>query len=478
MDRNEVAFAGVVRQAQMVAAGEVTPRELVEICLERIERHDPVLNSFKEVWDERALAEADAAAERRGTGDEGPLNGVPLAVKDTMDVRGSVTSHGTAAFDKPAAEDSEAIARLRRAGAVLIGKTNLPELAICGFTETDAWGITRNPWDTSRTPGGSSGGSAAAVAAGLVPAATASDGAGSIRWPAACCGLFGLKPQRGRIPIAPYPDAWHGLSVNGFVTRSVADSALLMDVAVAGGPTEADAPPVPSEPYADVAARPPGKLRIGWTTSAPRALARPIQEKVGFDAMAHAVELLRSLGHEVAEVEVDWGTVGNAIAPRYLRGISDDAEWVPNPERLERQTRGFIRLGKLVPGRALRSALAREQSDRERIGRVFDRHDVLLTPMLATQPVEIGRWHGRRALPTLLSMSRVYPMAVPFNHTGQPAASVPAGFDDDGLPRSVQLVGRPADEATLISLAAQMQAEQDWSERRPALADQPAAAPA
>src|SRR5918992_3220167 len=229
MEREDLAFAGVARQAELIRAGEVSSRELVELYLERIERLDPELNAFRKVMAERALVDAQQADGRRGAGDERPLLGVPLAVKDVEDVTGEVTRWGTDAFSTPAAQDSELVRRLRSAGAVVIGKTNCPELAIMGETEGPAFGITRNPWNTDRSVGGSSGGSAAAVAAGLCAAATGSDGMGSIRIPAACCGLVGLKPQRDRISLAPAGEHWHGLSVAGFLTRGVGDTALLVD---------------------------------------------------------------------------------------------------------------------------------------------------------------------------------------------------------------------------------------------------------
>src|ERR671914_1632485 len=208
MDRDDLAFAGVVRQAELVRAGEVSSRELVELYLERIDRLDPELNAFRTVMAERALVDAQQADGRRGAGDERPLLGVPIAVKDVEDVTGEVTTWGTAAQETPAAADSELVRRLRAAGAVLIGKTNCPELTIMGDTEGPAFGITRNPWNTDRSVGGSSGGSAAAVAAGLCAAATASDGAGSIRNPAAWCGLVGLKVQRDRISLRPVGEHW------------------------------------------------------------------------------------------------------------------------------------------------------------------------------------------------------------------------------------------------------------------------------
>jgi amidase len=231
MDATELAFAGIARQAEMVASGEVSSRELIELYLRRIERYDGRLNAFRVVFAERALMEADQADARRRVGTppaQRPLLGVPIAVKDDIDIAGEVTMLGTNAHgDTPAQVDAEVVRRLREAGAIPIGKTNVPELCIWPFTETPTFGATRNPWDLQRAPGGSSGGSAAAVAAGLIGAALGSDGAGSIRIPSAWCGLFGLKPQRGRVSMAPHAEAWHGMSVNGILARSVLCSTTL-----------------------------------------------------------------------------------------------------------------------------------------------------------------------------------------------------------------------------------------------------------
>ena len=455
VDRDELAFAGVAKQAELVREGQVSSRELVELYVERIERLDPELNAFRTVMAERALTEAEQADARRSQGDERPLLGVPIAVKDAeMDVAGEVTTHGTAAWVEPAREDSEIIVRLRGAGAVLIGKTNVPELTIMGATESANFGISRNPWNSDRTPGGSSGGSAAAVAAGLAAGATGSDGAGSIRIPAACCGVFGLKPQRDRISTAPLGNHWHGLTAFGFETRSVGDTALLLDVTANGL----------ERPLAAAAASPPARLRVAVSAKPPLLVPPPAAEVTR--ALDDTAELLRGLGHAVAERDPDYGQAGNAVTVRYLRGIRDDGLGAPRPERLQRRTRGFVRLG-AFPDRALRWALEAESGYAERINRVFADCDVLVTPTLAKPPVRADAWEGLGAVRTLAGMVRAYPYTGVWNMTGQPAAAVPAGFTDDGLPLSVQLVGRPGDEATLLSLAAQLEAERPWAEARP-----------
>ena len=450
----------------MVRAGEVSPTELVRLHLERIERLDPSLNSFRVVLAERALLEAKQAEARLEGGDERPLLGVPIALKDEVDLAGETTTRGTDAFPDPASADSEMVRRLREAGAIVVGKTLLPELAICGFTESATWGVSRNPWDPQRTPGGSSGGSAAAVAAGLVPIASASDGAGSIRIPAACCGLFGLKPQRGRVSMAPHLEHWNGLSANGCVSRTVIDTALWLDV-VSGGSEEPGAPPPPERPFVEAAKSLPGKLRIAYSTAAPRALAPATVSAEAEAPVAEMAETLHSLGHETVAQDPDWGSIGNNSVPRYLRGIAEDVAQVPRPERLERRTRAMGRLGGLIPDRLFEQARGAAQADAARVNAIFDSHDVLMTPVMGGTALPVRRWEGRGGLWTLLGMSRFYPYCIPWNHLGNPSMAVPAGFAADGMPLSVQIVGRPGDEATLLSLAAQLEAERPWADKRP-----------
>jgi amidase len=468
MDSTDLAYAGIARQAELIAAGEVSARELVDLYLERITRLDPRLNAFRVVLAERVRLEADQADARRGAGGERPLLGVPIAVKDDIDVAGEVTAYGTNAHGGPVRADAEVVRRLREAGALIIGKTNVPELTLWPFTETATFGATRNPWDLQRTPGGSSGGSAAAVAAGLVGAALGSDGAGSIRIPAAWCGLFGLKPQRGRVSMAPRPRAWYGLSVNGVLTRGVADTALFADVAAGAIAIDRDSAPAPAVAFAQAAATAPGRLRIAYSTRVPFGMLSKLDGDAG-RALEETVELLRSLGHEVAERDPDYGAdAAPAVLVRYLRGAHDDAAALPHPERLERRTRAIARLGGLVPRALLERSLAGEAELTRRLNRVLEDHDVLLTPSTATPPLRIGQLQGRGALWTFNAVAGMVPYNGVWNVTGQPAASVPAGFGSDGLPRAVQLVGRANDEATLLSLAGQLEAERPWAQQRPA----------
>ncbi len=466
MDAEELAFAGIARQAELIRAGEVSSRELAEIYLERIERLEPELSTFTEVLPEGALADAGAADARRSKGDEAPLLGVPVAIKDNVDVTGAATRFGSLAYGtEPAEDDGEVVRRLRAAGALIIGKTTLSELAILPFTETEGWGATRNPWDTGRSVGGSSGGSAGAVAAGLVGAASATDGGGSIRIPAAFCGLVGLKPQRGRVPMEPH-DHWNNLSAAGCVTRTVADTALYLDVVTAGG-GDPGGPEPPVQPYAVAAATPPGRLRIAISEKPARAILPPVVSREAKTGLAEIEELLRSLGHDVRRHEPAFGMTGNNFVARYLAGVREDVKAVPHPERLEARTRAFGRIGRPYAGGMARRATRAAAADAEQINRSWAEFDVLVTPTVGETAVEIGRWGGKGALRTILGVSRVFCFTPIWNHTGQPAMAIPAGFTARGLPRSVSLIGRPNGEPTLISLAAQIESERPWADRRP-----------
>jgi amidase len=460
----DLAFAGAAQQAELVRGREVKPRELVEMYLERIERLDKELNAFRVTFDERALAEADQAEARVAAGDERPLLGVPVAIKDNVDVAGEVTTHGTAAHWGPAPDDAEIVKRLRAAGAIVIGKTLLPELAIHPFTESQTFGATRNPWSLDRSAGGSSGGSAAAVAAGMVGIAEASDGGGSIRIPAACTGLFGLKPQRGRISLMPDPQHWYGLSVAGCVSRTVRDTALFMDVVSGGAEGDAHAAVDPVMPFVQATEHRPARLRIAWSTKPIQP--GPVDEQVRA-AVESMAELLRGLGHDVREQDPAWGLQLPAFLPRYLRGIRDDAARLPHTERLEARTRSLVRMGRMVSDRRLRKALAAERKHAQRLGQTFEIYDVLMTPTLSRPAERVGKWEGKGALLTLNGEARYVPFTTPWNLTGQPAAAVPAGFTPGGLPLSVQLIGRPHDEVTLLGLAAEIEAERPWAKARP-----------
>jgi len=463
MDATELAFAGIARQAELIREREVSSRELVDVYLGRIDQLEPRLNSFRVVLAERAREEADEADRRIAAGDSGPLLGVPVALKDEVDVEGELSTHGTAGFDRPAAADSSHYRRLRQAGAVLIGKTNLSDLAIWPFTETEPWGETRNPWDPTRTCGGSSGGSGAAVAAGLVGAASASDGGGSIRIPAAYCGLYGLKPQRGRISLRPEPEHWLGMSVTGCLTRRVADTALWLDVAAGAEPGDADTPPPPDRPYLEAAATLPRSLRVACSITAPRALLRPIVADEVREAVSEAGQILASLGHSVEERDPDWGSVADGIAPRFLGGIADHGAHVHHRERLERRTRGVLRMGGALPGGLIARSRVNEAKHSARLNAIFDDFDVLVTPVAGIPAPAVGHWAGKGALRTIAGIARECPCTPQWNYTGQPAASIPlAPVSPGSVPRSFQVIVPPNREELLLSLSAQLEAEIDW----------------
>jgi amidase len=456
MDETDIAFAGAARQVELVRSREVSARELAEIYLRRIDRYDGDLNAYRVTFDERALAEAGQADGRAKAGDRRPLLGVPIAVKDDMDVAGEPTCWGGDANGGPAAADGEVVRRLRSAGAVILGKTNVPELMITPWTESVTFGVSRNPWDRGRTPGGSSGGSAAAVAAGLAGAALGSDGAGSIRIPAGCCGVFGLKPTNGRVPTHPYADLWTGMTTWGALSRRVADSALFYDAIKDGGPS-----------FADAAARAPGHLRIAVSMKTPPLTGvQPDAEQRG--AVEAVAAQLRDLGHEVVDHEVEYtpALISGTLA-RYLRGIAESGRRLPHPERLSRRTRGYLRMGAAVPRAAVARAKANAAAD-------ATRHwppgfDAVLTPMFTRRPAAVGKYEGLPAPVVFAASVRFVPYCGAYNHTGQPAASVPAGFTADGFPLAVQMVAPPDGEPVLLGLAAQLEAALGTADRRPAL---------
>jgi amidase len=456
---DEIAFAGVARQAELVRRGDISSRELVELALSRIELLDSELNAFAAVYSERALMEATQADARVRAGEDRPLLGLPIAVKDEIDIAGEVTSHGTGAMVTPASADAEVVRRLRAAGAIVIGKTKMPELGLWPFTESVTWGVTRNPWNTDRTPGGSSGGSAAAVAAGMVPAALAADGAGSIRIPAACCGLFGLKPQRGRVPRTPHYADDHGWVVFGALSRSVLDGGLMLDVLSAS-----------DETFTQAAQAAPGTLRVAVARSFPPGTRGRLDDDVS-GAIDSTADLLRGLGHTVVDREVDFGIRDTPVALGLMfRLISELVSEVERPQRLERRTRAFARPGRLVSDGMKARLIAAEDRMAERVRSVFDEYDVVLAPVMSEPAVAAGIMEGRGAVATYNWETGWVPFTILWNITGQPAASVPAGFSRDGLPLAVQLVGRPEAERTLLSLAAQLEAERPWTEAHPPVA--------
>lgn len=460
----ELAFSGPLALAELVRSRQVHPRELVELCLRRIEALDPKVNAFRVTLGEQALAEAQSLSDLGGA-----LAGVPIAVKDEMALAGQAATRGSRSYGPPATADAEIVRRLRAAGAIPVGITNVPELMVFPWTASDANGITRNPWNLERTPGGSSGGSAAAVAAGMVPAATAADGGGSIRIPAACCGLVGMKPSRGRVPMYPERAGLLGLVVYGGLARSVRDSALLLDVMHGPADGDTDLAPAFSGSYVEAAATTPGRLRIAIS----RKLPPGIIAKLSGDqrqAWERVAALLAELGHEVVERDPSYGTAGVVFIEAWLRGTYEVSLEVPDRERLERSTRQMAAAGRnLVHGRRRQAVIAARERVTARLLGFWDEVDVLMTPALARTAVAAEGAYGRSAIVAIDRAARFTPWTPAWNLTGQPAVSLPAGLASDGLPLSVQFVGRIGAEDVLYSLAGQIEQATPWVQRRPAV---------
>jgi amidase len=458
----DLDFVSFAEQARLVAAGAVTSAELVEHSLGRIRRLDQRLNAFASVLDDAARVEA---AERDATPAEqrGPLHGVPIAIKDENDVAGLPTAYGGAAFATPAAADSEVVRRLREAGAVIIGKTRMPEFGIWPWTETSANGYTRNPWNPQRSTAGSSGGSAAAVASGMVAGAIGGDGGGSIRLPASFCGLYGLKCQRGRTSAAPNAHLWRSLGVIGPLTRTVEDSALIYDAITGSLSTDAwEAEPLAmtlSEAYHTE----PGRLRIGFTTRLGAAGADPETTA----ALLATVAALRELGHAVTQVKPRFPEVSVAFMAQTAAGVAEEAQRAEFPELLEQRTRTLLKLTAVLRGRAQwaeRAGVAAGEAFAEDYFRDFD---LLLMPTTPTSAVPVGQLDGLGAVAATAKATRASSLTSLWNVLGNSAAAIPSGFTTDGLPLSVQLVGPPYGEPAVIQVSAQLERVRGWAQARP-----------
>ena len=471
----DLLFRPVHELAALVRSGELTARELVQASLDRIAELNPSLNAFVDVFADEALAEADQI----GPGDPRPFAGVPIAIKNNRAVAGRrLTFASDFAGDFVAPYDHNVVARLKAAGFIIVGTTTLPEWGILPTTETARFGATRNPWDLSRTPGGSSGGSGAAVASGMVPIAHANDGGGSTRIPAACNGLVGLKPQRGRISVAP--ETGHSFLVqDGVLTRSVRETAELLDLlqgAVLGDMTWA---PPPAEPFATAAGRTPGKLRIAMSALSPVPEAEI--DPVAVQAMLDAGALLESLGHEVVEADPPWArpelsaVFTASFGPAVCTQIKMAELLAGRPATaadMEPMSWALYELCKNISSvDALLAEFQLHGVGRELITWVAQ-YDALLTPSLAEAPVTLGTLDPLNEDAPLGAFTRsasFTPYTPPCNISGQPAISLPLYQREDGLPLGVQLIGQPAGEGALLALAAQLEEAHGWAERRPSL---------
>jgi len=461
--------------AALVRAGEVSARELVEESLRRIDELQPTINAFTCVAHESALAAADDV----DPGDRRPFAGVPVAIKDNRSVTGMPLTMASDVFgDFVARCDSYLVRRLREAGFVIVGKTSMPEMGILPTTEPRRFGPTRNPWDTERTPGGSSGGAAAAVAAGMVPVAHGNDGGGSIRIPAACCGLVGLKPARGRVSVGP--DGGHSFLVcDGMLTRSVRDTAQLLDVLSGPEPGDATwAPPPPAAGYTALAEVDPGHLRIAMILEPP--LEDASVDPLHVQAARDAGSLLESLGHQVEEITPPWS--GMNLLPDFTRAFGplvSFTTWLggqlngrdTTAEDVEPLTWALYERARSQDTMKYLIAENKLESVARSIVQALSPYDAVLTPVLARRPVAIGEIDGLGPDPMDKFRKSGYftPFTAMFNVTGQPAIALPLYQGDDGLPTAVQLVGPPAREEVLLSLATQLEEAQPWADRAPAL---------
>lgn len=474
----DLMFRPVDELAGMVRSGEISARELVQESIDRIDEHNPQLNAFVDVFADEALAEADTV----GSGDERPFAGVPIAIKNNRAVAGKrLTMAADFMGDFIPGHDDNVVRRLKQAGFIVVGTTTLPEWGILPVTDTKRFGTTRNPYDPERTPGGSSGGSAAAVASGMVPIAHANDGGGSTRIPAACTGLVGLKPQRGRISNAPVGGG-EFLVADGVLTRTTRETAALLDILAGDETGDPFWAPHPAEPFAATAAREPGKLRIAITTHAPIENAELDDEALR--SVRDAAELLAGLGHEVVESDPPWNQPGvlelftACFGPLVSLNIAF-AQLVNGRELAAGETESVSwaiwRLcnDKINSVGAAAAEVQLQGFARQILGWMAP-YDALLTPALAEAPVKHGVIDPQSDDPmgAFARSGTFTPFTALFNVSGQPAINVPLFDRTDGIaiPLSVQLVGKPAQEGALLALAAQLEAAKPWSHRRPELA--------
>jgi amidase len=472
---NDLLTRSALELASLIRAGEVSSREVVEASLRRIEELDPQVGAFTHVATESALAAADQVA----PGDRRPFAGVPIAIKDNRAVSGMpITMCSDLFTDVVPRHDSFLVRRIRDAGFVIVGKTKLPEMGILPTTEPRRFGPARNPWDLERTPGGSSGGSAAAVAAGMVPVAHGNDGGGSTRIPAACCGLVGLKAARGRVSVGP--EAGDSFLVSdGLLTRSVAESAVALDVIAGYEPGDATWAPPPAEPFGESARLPPGRLRVGLALNPPLegAVVEPLCEQAARDSAA----LLEELGHEVEDITPPWS--GLNLLPDFTRAFGPMVSMVtaiggrlrrrdPTEDDVEPLTWMLWERARAEDTITFLTAEGRLQTVARSIVSSLAPFDVVVTPALARRPVPIGEIHGRGPEPweNYQRSGHFTPFTAICNVTGQPAIALPLYHGDDGLPLGVHLIGRPAREDVLLAVSSQLEQARPWAERLSPLA--------
>lgn len=465
MDKLDLAFTPALEQAQLIRTQTLSPLELVELYLERIQRLDSQLGSYFTVMADIALADAKEKTERlaKNPADLPPFFGVPISIKDLNPVAGVPCSYGIRALmAQPVNFESALITKIRAAGFILLGKTATSELGSMPFTEAADFPPTRNPWNLEYTPGGSSGGAAAALAAGLCAIAQGSDGGGSVRGPASCCGLVGIKPSRGRISNAPVGDRISGIATDGSLGRTVADAAALLDVMSGYIPGDPYWLPEPETSFLEATQQPLGPLRIAFASELPlMGKASPTCEQ----SVLNTVKLLTEMGHTVEPGCPDFADLVEPFTTVWQSAIT--AAGVPSA-LLQPINQWFLE--RTVDAGTYLRAVSQMQIVARRIVSFFETYDVLVLPVYMHPPIKVGEWAHLSPPETLQKVIDWIAPCPPFNATGQPAIALPTGFDQNGLPTAVQLVGRPAAEATLISLAAQLEKARPWQQHRPPMA--------
>jgi amidase len=462
MNPTDLAFTPAVEQAQLIRQGELSPLDLTRLYLERIQTQNPKLGSFVTVLADQALDQAAAQTEQLTQFDRSelpPFFGVPIAIKDLTAVQGVRCTYGSAAMTNYVSSyDDGVVSRLKQAGFVILGKTSVSELGSLPYTEPMHLPTARNPWNLNHTPGGSSGGAAAAVAAGLVPVAQGSDAGGSVRGPAFCCGLVGLKPSRGRISCAPIGDFQNGIGSHGILARTVTDTAALLDVMAGYLPGDPYWLPDPPQPFLNLlkaSSHPP--LRIAYTTDIPPvSSADPSTQQ----AVLTVAQQLASLGHHLEPNTLDFSGLIEPFVAIWRAGVG--ILGLP-PEALCPFNRWL--LSQLETSGEYLRAVAAMQGIARRIVSSFESYDVLLLPTYLHPAIPIGAWADLSPEATLQKIIEWIAPCPPFNASGQPALSFPTGLTADGLPVGVQLVGRPAEEATILALAAQLESLNPWTMR-------------
>ncbi len=465
MNKIDLAFTPALEQARLIKNRQISPIELTQLYLDRIEQFDPQLGSFYTIIAELALDDAKIKTEQLAQTDppKSPFFGVPTAIKDLYSLSGVPTSYGMQALSNNISQyDEGVVTRMKKAGFIILGKTATSQFGSLPYTEPPGFPPTRNPWNPHHTSGGSSGGAATAVAAGLCPIAHGSDGGGSIRIPAACCGLVGLKPARGRVSNAPLGDYQNGIATHGPLARTVADAAALLDVMAGYTPGDPYWLPNPETPFLEAAQQKPPQLRIAFSSTVlPTGAAVEIYQQ----AVEQTAQTLAAMGHILTEGCPDLTPLEEPFKEVWQAGVSAAevplAAMSPMNAWLASQTGSA--------GEYLQ-AVAKMQIVSRQIITFFDKFDLLLLPVLMHSPMKIGEWEHLSPPETL---AKVIAWMIPnplANATGLPAIALPTGnFDHHGLPIAIQLIGRPAAEATLIAIAAQLEAANPWIHRRPTL---------